>query len=672
MRRVQIVAATGAGRYGLDFELDDGLTLVRADNSMGKSTVANSILYALGGEGMLGPRWPLPLKYCLYDHVLDDDGKAHPVLESSVTVELVNESGQELSVRRHVKSDDFKRDLVQLWDGRVLTEPARARSRADAFLRTPGSAQRSAGFHTQLAEFVGWELPLVTRYDGSTIPLYLQLLFPFMFVEQQHGWTGVRSNVPRFLQVRDADRRAVEFLLALDADERVRHREALRAEEAGLRHKWSEHVAEFRGSLRADPVRMRNLPEQAVITWPPSPPPTLEVLADSEWRTLDVASLELRTRLKELKEHEIPTVKAVAAETERQLTKLEQDHRQLSAAHTGVVRDLDADTTDLRRVDDRLKSLKVDRERHLDAQHIVSLGGTPASDLEGGHCPTCDQSWPNDLLGGRRDDEPVMTFSEHLELIEQERRSLSVLRKGAVATRDDRAAQERSMREALAELRADIRAHRETLLADAQRPSAAAIREQLLIEDRIRRLESLRLELTAVVEDLADLSNKFFQVRAALEELTDGDLSDRDRELLRTFSDSFLEQLAEYGFRSLDGVTLSEVTYLPERKGFDLTHEVSASDTIRLIWAYLLGLMETAATGGTNHPGLLVLDEPGQHDIEDESLRAFLARAAQTGATKQQVLVTVTRPLSRIASPALVNAKVIDFGDRRHVLQPLK
>ncbi|MFZ2051700.1 MAG: hypothetical protein WAU69_12320, partial [Solirubrobacteraceae bacterium] len=232
-------------------------------------------------------------------------------------------------------------------------------------------------------------------------------------------------------------------------------------------------------------------------------------------------------------------------------------------------------------------------------------------------------------------------------------------------------ARDRAVRQRLAELRADIRAHRETLLGDAKRPSVAAIREQLLLEDRLARLEAVRLDLVGIEEDLASLSEEYRGVHAALAEMSASDLSERDLERLAEFRDVFLDQLAGYGFRSLDGVGLSEETYLPERKGFDLTHEVSASDTIRLIWAYLLGLMQTSEADGVNHPGLLVLDEPGQHDIEDESLAAFLARAARSIKTGGQVIVTITRSVSRITSDGLEGANVIDFGDREHVLQPL-
>lgn len=671
IRRLKIVAQTVSGPFGIDLRLSDGLTIVRADNSMGKSTIANAILYALGGEGMLSPKWPQVLKYCLYEHLQTDAGEKLAVLESSITVEMVNAHGAELSVRRFVMSEDVDTDLVQLWDGFVITNPLDARRRGDAFLRTSGSATRADGFHAQLTEFVGWQLPTVTRYDGSTSPLYLQLLFPFFFVEQQVGWSGVRANVPRFLQVRDPGRRAVEFLLALDANERSQRREILRSREAGLKQQWSEAIAEFRGSTRDEALRIRDLPDRPVAAWPPSPPPSIEVFDAGDWGDLDTITSALRVRLRDLKEREIPSVEAVASETEDRLAELEAEHLQLAASHSSLVREVDADAGDLRRIEERLEALRVDRQRHKDAERIVALGGSPVRELQDGRCPTCDQDWPTALLGGREEGEPVMSIAEHLQLIDQEDRSLKKLREGSGVVLADRRAKERAVRERLGELRADIRAHKQTLVSNARGPSAAAIREQLLIEDKIRRLDETRLELARLLERLEGVAGDYRQIRSELMDLADSDLSDHDRQRLVDFQGFFLDQLQQYGFRSIDGVTLSHETYLPERKGFDLTHEVSASDTIRLIWAYLVALMEVGGGSEGNHPGLLVLDEPGQQDIEDESLRAFLIRASAVKDQRQQILVTITRPRSQFDSPDLEDATFIEFGPRQHVLQPL-
>ena len=64
--RLRIVVTTVDGPYGADVTFADGLNVLRADNSSGKSTLAGAILYGLGMEGMLGPSWPRPLKYAVY------------------------------------------------------------------------------------------------------------------------------------------------------------------------------------------------------------------------------------------------------------------------------------------------------------------------------------------------------------------------------------------------------------------------------------------------------------------------------------------------------------------------------------------------------------------------------------------------------------------------------
>jgi len=57
-----------------------------------------------------------------------------------------------------------------------------------------------------------------------------------------------------------------------------------------------------------------------------------------------------------------------------------------------------------------------------------------------------------------------------------------------------------------------------------------------------------------------------------------------------------------------------------------LTADSSASDFVRLIWSYLLALYQTSATRGFEgqHPGLLLMDEPGQHSMRSASQRALL------------------------------------------------
>jgi hypothetical protein len=120
---------------------------------------------------------------------------------------------------------------VRTWEGGTLTDPDSGAPEVDRYTRVRGSASHEAGWDTTLERFIGWGLPQVTTYNGEQRKLYLQTVMPMVFREQTRGWTGIFGAVPRHLQIRDPGRRAAEFLLSLDAYERARRREKLRAEE---------------------------------------------------------------------------------------------------------------------------------------------------------------------------------------------------------------------------------------------------------------------------------------------------------------------------------------------------------------------------------------------------------------------------------------------------------
>jgi hypothetical protein len=91
-----------------------------------------------------------------------------------------------------------------------------------------------------------------------------------------------------------------------------------------------------------------------------------------------------------------------------------------------------------------------------------------------------------------------------------------------------------------------------------------------------------------------------------------------------------------------DEVAISQETLNPTHDGFDLSFDISASDTVRTKWAYFLGLAQVAATEPTNHPRLLVFDEPGQQEIDPVSLVALLRRASAMANTGFQIIVATS------------------------------
>lgn len=115
---------------------------------------------------------------------------------------------------------------------------------------------------------------------------------------------------------------------------------------------------------------------------------------------------------------------------------------------------------------------------------------------------------------------------------------------------------------------------------------------------------------------------------------------------------SIRSQLVEYQFNTFSpaALTVSEDTYRPEKEGFEIGFELSASDTIRLKWAYQLGLLDVAMTSGTNHPHILVMDEPRQQEAAEVSVAGLFSEAARVAAKGSQILIATSERLESVES----------------------
>jgi hypothetical protein len=159
IRHLRLRSETSSGTFGADIPFALGLNVLWADNTKGKSTCLQGLLYALGLERMLSPRREIPLTYVMTSHLDNPDtGAPRTVLESSVSVELENAFGDIITVRRGVKSAQDRR-LVTVSKGPALSEPTARYQSQDYFVLDPGAAQREAGFHRMVADFIAGSCP---------------------------------------------------------------------------------------------------------------------------------------------------------------------------------------------------------------------------------------------------------------------------------------------------------------------------------------------------------------------------------------------------------------------------------------------------------------------------------------------------------------------------------
>jgi hypothetical protein len=234
IRSVRLRVQSSLGAAGALVRFDQGLNVIRGRNSRGKTQTLQAIIYSLGLEGMFGPahnsRLGSAFTHQLFFPPIRDNGaeRTANVFSSWCAVELENESGQILTAQRSVTNPYIEPNLIHVWRGPAITAPENASPRGDYFVRIGGAAQRERGFHTLLTRFLGWQLPQVPRYSGGDVPLYLEVIAPFLYVDQR-AWGSSGPRTVTHYQIREPTRRAAEFLLGFAGPESQARRYSLEA-----------------------------------------------------------------------------------------------------------------------------------------------------------------------------------------------------------------------------------------------------------------------------------------------------------------------------------------------------------------------------------------------------------------------------------------------------------
>ncbi|MCP4675920.1 MAG: hypothetical protein GY854_10525 [Deltaproteobacteria bacterium] len=462
IRHLRLDVQTESGPFSTRLDFPNGLVVVWADNSMGKSTCVRSLLVALGLEAMLSTsQTVLPLPPALTDELADSDGKMCGVLESDVFLEIENDQGQRITVHRTIKGT---RDphLVTVVEGPALSESGGTYPTNDYFVSRPGAATRQAGYHRYLCGFLGWELPTVQRFEGGECPLYLQCIFPYAIVEQTRGWSSIQPPVPTQFRIRDVHKRAVEFLLNLDAHKIALRRQELANERRRIEIEWK--ALRGRTADLADAVAgvVRSIPERPVINWPPRISPCLFLPDDDDWKPVWAIVESQLAELSELVEREIPRVQEIASAAEDELANAERDLRVKQAVLSRRLSEIESEQAENESLKHRIGTLEEDIQRNRDVKTLQGLGSQAATSVGEGACPVCHQAIQDSLVP-LDEAQPVMSIDDNISFLAEQRRTFLGVLANAEHMQQARGRKASSEREAIIRLRLRIRSLRQTL-----------------------------------------------------------------------------------------------------------------------------------------------------------------------------------------------------------------
>ena len=622
---LKISVDTNGGVFSCSIPLGGGLNIIRAENSSGKSTCVNVIAYGLGLEAILGPSRKRPFPKSLYEEIFDTKADQNPffVSTSTVSLKIKNRNGEKASLRRDISGNDRKISVGVDGNGK------------DYFLGASGqvgSAVSERGFHHWLADFIGWKLPKVVKFDGKETTLYLECIFPLFFVEQKRGWSEIQANIPAYYGIKNVKRVAAEFCLGIDTFEFekkvIHHKNRIGKAEV----EWGKIIAAAEVAAEFNSVEFGAIPP---------------IDKYQEYYNIDFSYLEGDTLISVSEQQR--SLKRLIERLSEDVTSATPNNEKLDAQNAilrMLRRELDYATESVEvtllaisEAENKISTLKHDLDQYQQLRRLKSVGSNIEADLDTQKCPICESDL-YDTLGNRTVKRQPMTLEENIDFLNNQIdfflnikiKNISQLKDFQVRARLVKTKIEIES-EKLNEIREDIN--------DVNGATKALLREKIQAENSLKEAEKLKIILDDLRERAKKAHSQWSTATESLRLLRKQSSVDGRALVIKSLEAIIRANLSSFQFNpsAIRSISISHQTLRPEQEGYDIVAETSASDYIRIIWAYTLALMELAGKeGDIKHGGFVVFDEPRQHEASKFSFANLIDKASESPEYSGQVI----------------------------------
>lgn len=651
IHNLDISVNTNGGKFACSIPLSEGLNVIRAENSSGKSTCVNAIAYGLGLEAILGPSRKRPFPKSLYEEIFDTKSDQNPffVSTSSVSLEIENNDGLSAILTRDISGNDRK-----------ITVESGEESK-DYFLGSSGqvgSAVSERGFHHWLADFIGWSLPKVVTFDGKETMLYLECIFPLFFVEQKRGWSEIQANIPTHYGIKNVKRVAAEFCLGIDSFEFEKKVISYKNRIEKAKTEWEKIVAAAEVAADFNSVEMGKIP-------------SIDKYQDSanidfsyyEGDAL-ISVAEQQRSLKRLIEKLAEDVSIATPDNEKlevQNAILRKLRRELEDATESV----EVTMLAISEAENKIATLKHDLDQYQQLRHLKNVGSSIEADLDTQKCPICESDL-YDTLGSRTVNRQPMTLEENIDFLKNQIDFFVSIRNKNISQLEDLQARSRLVKtkmevesDKLSEIREDIN--------DVNGATKAILREKIQAENSLKETEKLKIILDDLRARAKKAHSQWATASESLRILRKQTNIDGKGLVINKLEAIIRANLSSFQFNpsAISSISLSHQTLRPEQEGYDIVAETSASDYIRIIWAYTLALMELAGQeSDIKHGGFVVFDEPRQHEASKISFANLIDKAAEALDYSGQVIFATSLEESELSESCKgKQANLICFDD---------
>ncbi|AXF60795.1 hypothetical protein DVA43_15230 [Leclercia sp. W6] len=632
--------------YGFSYKFDSGLNIITGHNSSGKSTIISCIYYCLGMEQLLGGNRNLILDKSIARE-FDHKGKTYIITESRAELEI-SHNNRTAILKRYIKNDtnDNKNKIIINENGNV----------SSYLVHTTGDHDRASGFYNWLTLFLGIKLPKTYSENTDQVKhLYLQNIFPCALIEQTKGWSDFFAQMPNF-GIKDAKQKLIEFLLNLESLENEFKKDILIQEEKNIKSTWRKKYERIDGLASEHGFILKGInSDLASNDLSNISMSSLSKISDDkkQWVNIEKELTELDSKLtstiKNIKEkNSLLTPRLIKNSQERLQSEIALINRQLRTLNI----ERNSEKQKIEEYKESINKLNIEIER-LDS--ALKLDSFLPEDKTPSLCPLCDHEL--NIESRLNITNSKMNFRDSIAFLKSQRNLyLSYISKhNELDLKFDNISSylvnEISLKKnEIKNLRKDISSFEDSTLR-------TDILTELTTSQKIDQYKKLLLSFKAIKTDLKDLVVEFTKLKDEKTSLRTSD--ERDNVKIAFFLKKFKALLGQeyfnYTSNHINHIAIQNKppsrllpVVITGRDTQTIRLSSSASDFIRVQWAFYLTLLDTSI----NHPGFLILDEPGQHAMNVESMVALLTYSASS---KKQIIMCISKDTKDKSNTANLN-----------------
>lgn len=608
-------------KFGRNLNFSSGLNLVVGDNTSGKTTLVECLFYALGMEELIeGKSGTRSLDKAVREQFLCGNTNGHEsawqVKQSYVRLQLSNSKHESITIMRYIQSFDSKRpDVLDVWCTPMI-DIKRDLDKKEYYVHNQGDHNEdyNVGFYAFLADFAGLPIIKVPARNKDYTLLYMQTLFSAAYIEQKRGWSDFFANIRSF-NIMNPKQRLVEYIMDYRPNEKLINKIKLSERKKSLEKSWENKVVALNNYLAYSGLYMEGLwtdlgKMKTALT-------DLRIVYRLKNAEIDIYLNELQKRIDSLEEKQNTELTNGKNEQYLEALKIYEGHKdEYDKFCIKLVNENDKLST----ITKQVQYIDAEINRYRSLRRVNNVITT----LDVKICPICHQKMPLE----HNHDINVLTsdeIDESINVLVMQKSFLSPIIKNLEEMvsnmKLNKQYLDRQLRKEKAEIEMLASLHDialnplstseqfELVENKSQLASFAAIKDY--VKKQIQDLESVKRSYCEVCNELKEKKNKEHEEQPIAKQLS------AFKDLLRKFGYTS-NSIANSVYFKEDKTTYQYLPVITHNDGGEeeIRSDSSASDFIRSIWAYYLTLLKL----GNHHPGFLVMDEPCQHSMKEDSL----------------------------------------------------